>query len=511
MVPRKLRVRVALFCFAGNGQYSAITPQIASWLAVTQSEFDKDERVSLFEYSIYSDTPITMTRNLAVVEARKDGVDVLVMVDSDQYPDFHLCRPEAKPFMSTSFDFLYQRYDRGPHVVVAPYCGAPPTQVVFVFQWANWTDDNTEQDMRLIKYSRNHAAQLGGIQECAAGPTGLCMFDMRAFELTEPNPSQRSESRGWFYYEYTDRFASAKASTEDVTATRDISLLGCRLLGYNPVYCNWDAWAGHWKPICVGKPNPIVAEQVSHRFAEGVINDIKRGEQMMVVGDDDDPTPFAQIVAPPFDDLGLVTPAQDLAVLRRLVSECAPGKTEAARVIEVGSWVGASAIAMADAGAEVTCVDPWRMYGGYTDVLSAAYAEHGADKVYQTFLRNIGTRKDRSIHPLRKTSLDAAAQMKEQVDMVFIDANHDYDSVIEDIEAWLPHVRPGGIIAGHDYGFAMFPGVKQAVDELFPDGVSVLGTVWWTRKPTHANRLAPLSYPEFEEDVPEVIANGHAG
>lgn len=510
MVPRKLRVRVALFCFAGNGQYSAITPHIASWLAETQSEFDKDERVEFFDHAIYSDTPITMTRNLAVVEARKDKVDVLVMVDSDQYPDFHQDRPNAKPFMPTSFDFIYQRYERGPHVVVAPYCGAPPTQVVFVFQWANWTDDNMEQDMRLVKYGRNQAAQMAGIQECAAGPTGLCMFDMRAFELTEPNPSERSESRGWFYYEYTDRFASQKASTEDVTATRDISLLGCRLLGYNPMYCNWDAWAGHWKPICVGKPNPIVAEQVSHRFAEGVVNNIKRGEELRMIGDDDEPA-SPQIIAPPFESLGLETPEQDIAVLRRLVRECAPGKTEAARIVEVGSWVGRTAIAMADAGAEVTCVDPWREYGNYADVLSAAYAQYGSEHVYNTFLRNIGTRKDRSIHPVRKTSLAAAAAMKEQVDMVFIDANHEYEFVKQDIEAWLPHVRPGGIIAGHDYGFAMFPGVKQAVDELFPAGVSVLGTVWWTRKPEVVNRLATLPYPEFEEDVPEIIANGHAG
>lgn len=510
MVPRKLRVRVALFCYAGNGQYSAITPQIASWLAETQSEFDKDERVSLFDHAIYSDTPITMTRNLAVFEARKDQVDVLVMVDSDQYPDFHLNRPNAKPFMSSSFDFLYSRYERGPHVVVAPYCGAPPTQVVFVFQWVNWTDDNIDQDMRLVKYGRKQAAQMGGIQECAAGPTGLCMFDMRAFELTEPSETERSESRGWFYYEFTDRYATAKASTEDVTATRDISMIGCQQLGYNPMYCNWDAWAGHWKPICVGKPNPIVADQVSRRFAEGIVNNLKRNEQLCMIGDDD-ALPAAQIIAPPFDDLGLITPQQDLDVLVRLVQAAAKGRTEAVRVIEVGSWVGRSAIVMADAGAEVTCVDPWREYNSYSDVLSAAYAQFGADKVYRTFLSNIGTRKDRSIHPLRKTSLEAAASMSEQVDLVFIDANHEYEFVKQDIEAWLPHVRPGGIIAGHDYGMSLFPGVKQAVNEVFPTGVAVQGTVWWTRKPECVNRLPVPAYPDYQEVETELASNGHAG
>jgi hypothetical protein len=39
--------------------------------------------------------------------------------------------------------------------------------------------------------------------------------------------------------------------------TRDLSFAGAEKLGYNPVYCNWDAWAGHWKPKCVGKPQMI--------------------------------------------------------------------------------------------------------------------------------------------------------------------------------------------------------------------------------------------------------------
>ena len=52
------------------------------------------------------------------------------------------------------------------------------------------------------------------------------------------------------------------------------------------------------------------------------------------------------------------------------------------------------------------------------------------------------------------------------VDFVFIDADHVYDRVKEDILAWLPKVKPGGIIAGHDYN-AAHPGVLQAVPEIF--------------------------------------------
>jgi Methyltransferase domain len=60
---------------------------------------------------------------------------------------------------------------------------------------------------------------------------------------------------------------------------------------------------------------------------------------------------------------------------------------------------------------------------------------------------------------------------------VVIDGDHRYEAVQADIQAWRPKVKPGGILAGHDYSDA-FPGVRQAVDEAFPDGVELRGTMW---------------------------------
>ena len=53
------------------------------------------------------------------------------------------------------------------------------------------------------------------------------------------------------------------------------------------------------------------------------------------------------------------------------------------------------------------------------------------------------------------------------LDFVYIDACHDYRKVKNDICAWLPRVRSGGIIAGHDYD-RHHGGVMKAVDEIFP-------------------------------------------
>jgi predicted O-methyltransferase YrrM len=52
------------------------------------------------------------------------------------------------------------------------------------------------------------------------------------------------------------------------------------------------------------------------------------------------------------------------------------------------------------------------------------------------------------------------------LDMVFIDADHSYESVRNDIAAWLPKVRLGGILAGHDFT-PLMPGVVDAVQERF--------------------------------------------
>ncbi len=60
-------------------------------------------------------------------------------------------------------------------------------------------------------------------------------------------------------------------------------------------------------------------------------------------------------------------------------------------------------------------------------------------------------------------------------DIVYIDASHDYESVKEDIHAWLPKVKPGGYICGDDY-CTSWAGVYNAVNEIFgKDNIKVVG------------------------------------
>ena len=265
-MPPKYNLAFAHFAYGGNGGLSSETPDIREWQVPLVCELTRDERFGEIRIFNISDTPITMSRNQAIKRARELKVDFLVMVDSDMKPDMYVGQdPTAKPFIQSSLDFLISHYGKGPHVVGAPYCGPPPVECVYVFKWDSMQSEHPSPDFQLKMYERSEAAKLAGIQECAALPTGLIIFDMRVFDLIEP---QGENDKPFAYYEWKDKYAAEKASTEDVTMTRDMSLVGAQKLGYNPVYCNWDAWAGHWKPKCVGKPQFIDASQVAQKMRQ---------------------------------------------------------------------------------------------------------------------------------------------------------------------------------------------------------------------------------------------------
>lgn len=69
--------------------------------------------------------------------------------------------------------------------------------------------------------------------------------------------------------------------------------------------------------------------------------------------------------------------------------------------------------------------------------------------------------------PIRRKSTEAAIQLTAHspFDVVFIDADHTYESTRADILHWAPLVKRGGLLAGDDYA-PEFPGVVRAVDEL---------------------------------------------
>jgi hypothetical protein len=76
-------------------------------------------------------------------------------------------------------------------------------------------------------------------------------------------------------------------------------------------------------------------------------------------------------------------------------------------------------------------------------------------------------------------SWKAADQVEdESLDFFFLDADHMEDSVRKDLAAWMPKVKKGGWLMGHDISW---PGVKAAVDEIVP-GYFIGPDVTWMRR-----------------------------
>jgi hypothetical protein len=97
------------------------------------------------------------------------------------------------------------------------------------------------------------------------------------------------------------------------------------------------------------------------------------------------------------------------------------------------------------------------------------------------FVKTI-TPHDGRVEVLWKPSEKAVEEVKdESLDFVFIDANHDYEYVLQDIRLWYQKVKSGGLICGHDYN-NKFPGVKRAVKRSFDNYETTYDSVWYRWK-----------------------------
>ena len=97
-------------------------------------------------------------------------------------------------------------------------------------------------------------------------------------------------------------------------------------------------------------------------------------------------------------------------------------------------------------------IDPYRSYHEY-DQERMQQAESKA-------LQRLSPFGERSIR-IKEDSITAARLLNEEcLDFVFVDADHTYEAVKQDLVNWYGKVRPGGLFCGHDYSW---PGVQKAV------------------------------------------------
>lgn len=131
--------------------------------------------------------------------------------------------------------------------------------------------------------------------------------------------------------------------------------------------------------------------------------------------------------------------------------------------VELGSWRGASAIAVArvirEWGGVVYCVDTWT-----GDVNGSWGTRPGHPGMLAECAGNIvAAGVAANVRFIAAPTTEAARCWSgSPIEALYIDADHSYESTLADLRAWWPHLRVGGFIAGDDYLNPMYPGVEKA-------------------------------------------------
>ena len=115
---------------------------------------------------------------------------------------------------------------------------------------------------------------------------------------------------------------------------------------------------------------------------------------------------------------------------------------------EIGIGTGTNAMTLKRKNPELIlyCVDSWEIYDGIHDFTDPRQMK----EFYVLATHRFKSYKD--IHIINKLSMDAVKDFDDNsLDFVYIDANHEWPYVTQDLFYWSKKVRPGGIVSGHDY------------------------------------------------------------
>lgn len=133
-------------------------------------------------------------------------------------------------------------------------------------------------------------------------------------------------------------------------------------------------------------------------------------------------------------------------------------------MVEVGSYAGDSAEIFASVFKTINCVDLWRDDALNDGILEKFAPMSKVEERFDWILQKTNNNTPCKINKYKLSSEKASEQFDDSsLDFVYIDACHDYEAVKADISYWLPKVRKGGFIGGHDYDRHR---LKQAVNEL---------------------------------------------
>lgn len=143
-----------------------------------------------------------------------------------------------------------------------------------------------------------------------------------------------------------------------------------------------------------------------------------------------------------------------------LAMSAALATTKPTVIVEIGCWLGRSTLYMAQRLASrsnalghiaIYAVDTWE--GSASEPAHAEIISVLKKPLFEMFLANLKSgAADKIVFPIKKSSVEASALFLDRsVDFCFIDGEHTVEAVSNDLRAWFPKIKIGGILAGDDY------------------------------------------------------------
>jgi len=155
--------------------------------------------------------------------------------------------------------------------------------------------------------------------------------------------------------------------------------------------------------------------------------------------------------------------------------------TSNAEMVELGSYGGQSTAIFSQYFKKVTAIDPWEDY--------EELPTYKMEQVERTFDKFVGSQKN--VEKRKGYSVEESKTFEDRsLDFVYIDARHEEEYVLEDIETWLPKLKKNGFIGGHD--FYLYPTVepwvgKAVLSKFNKDDIIIFADCSWLTKAHNIN------------------------
>jgi len=126
-------------------------------------------------------------------------------------------------------------------------------------------------------------------------------------------------------------------------------------------------------------------------------------------------------------------------------------------------------------------IDPWLDYKEYNDYEDGGQ-KRNLNKAYFKTLKRVSKFKDKVVL-IKKFSSEALKDIKEKLDFIYIDGNHDYKFVKEDIKNYYKKLKKGGVLAGHDIpSLGVSKAFCEFVSEIKNSQPYIKHRDWWLVK-----------------------------